>query len=267
MLLKLHALTLKALFRYILTMRKPFIAANWKMNKTAAETGSFLKEFVPLVQDVRDVDIVIAPPFTSLHTAAVLLSNTNIGLSAQNIFYEEKGAYTGEIAPSMLTDAGCSHVIIGHSERRQNFKETDEILNKKIKIARKHGLQVIFCIGESLEEREAGLMFDILNREIEEGLKEAAAEGVVVAYEPIWAIGTGRTATTEQAEEAHRYIRERLAALYGASAADGIRILYGGSVTPDNIDTLMNCADVDGALVGGASLKADSFAKIVKFNK
>jgi triosephosphate isomerase len=236
------------------------------MNKTAPETRAFLNEFIPLVKDANNVDIVISPPFTSLYAAAELLANSSIHLAAQNLFYEEKGAYTGEIAPSMLTDAGCSHVIIGHSERRQYFKETDEILNRKTKIARKHDLQVIFCIGESLDEREAGKTFDVLNREICEGLKDVPAAGIIVAYEPIWAIGTGKTATTEQAQDAHHYIRERLASLYGAATAEGIRILYGGSVTPDNIDALMNCADVDGALVGGASLKADSFSRIVKFN-
>lgn len=234
------------------------------MNKTAAETRAFLNEFIPLIEHANNVDIVIAPPFTSIYAAAGLLANSSIHLAAQNMFYEEKGAYTGEIAPSMLTDAGCSHVIIGHSERRQYFKETDKILNRKTKIARKHDLKVIFCIGESLDEREAGKTFEVLNREISEGLKDVPSEGIIVAYEPIWAIGTGKTATTEQAQDAHHYIRERLAALYGAVASE-IRILYGGSVTPDNIDALMNCADVDGALVGGASLKADSFSRIVKF--
>jgi len=248
-------------------MLKPCIAANWKMNKTIGETRAFLNEFIPLVQDATAVDIVIAPPFTSLHAAAALLANSPIRLSAQNLYYEEKGAYTGEISPAMLTDAGCSHVIIGHSERRQYFRETDEMLNRKTKIARKHGLQVIFCIGESLEEREAGRTLDILKRQIEEGLKEVPPDGIIVAYEPIWAIGTGKTATTEQAQDAHHYIRERLAALYGGPASRDIRILYGGSVTPDNIEALMKCADVDGALVGGASLKADSFSKIVKFEK
>lgn len=235
------------------------------MNKTVAETGSFLAEFMPLVQTAKEIDIVIAPPFTSLHAAAAILSKSTVGLAAQNLFYEEKGAYTGEVSPSMLTDAGCSHVIIGHSERRQYFKETDEMLNRKARIARKHDLEVIFCIGESLEERESGRTFDILKQEIEEGLKEVPSTGIVVAYEPIWAIGTGKTATTEQAQDAHRYIRERLAAIYGPAQADEIRILYGGSVTPDNIDALMKCADVDGALVGGAGLKADSFARIVNF--
>jgi triosephosphate isomerase len=245
-------------------MRKPFIAANWKMNKTVGETQAFLNEFMPLVRDVKDVDIVIAPPFTSLSAAAALMKGSNVFLSAQDIFYEEKGAYTGEISPVMLIDICCTHVIIGHSERRQYFKETDEILNKKVKAALKNNLQVIFCIGESLEEREAGKTFEVLTREIEAGLKDIPSDNIVVAYEPIWAIGTGKTATTEQAQEAHKYIRERLSALYGDAAQD-IRILYGGSVTPDNIDALMACADVDGALVGGASLKADSFARIVKF--
>jgi triosephosphate isomerase len=245
-------------------MRKPFIAANWKMNKTVGETLSFIEEFIPLVKDISDVDIVIAPPFTSLYAASSALKNIDIQISAQDIFYEDKGAYTGEISPAMLTDIGCTYVIIGHSERRQYFNETDSIVNKKIKAARKHGLGIIFCVGESLNEREAGKTFDMLKREINEGLNEVTADGIVVAYEPIWAIGTGKTATPEQAQEAHKYIRERLADLYG-DTANAIRILYGGSVTPDNIDSLMACEDVDGALVGGSSLKADSFAKIVKF--
>ncbi len=236
------------------------------MNKTIGETQAFLNEFLPLVRDVKDADIVIAPPFTSLPAAAALMKGSNVSLSSQDIFYEDKGAYTGEVAPGMLTDAGCTHVIIGHSERRQYFKETDEIINKKVKAALKHNLNVIFCIGESLEEREAGKMFDVLKREVEEGLKDIPSDHIVVAYEPIWAIGTGKTATTEQAQEAHKYIRERLAAIYGGAAAN-IRILYGGSVTPENIDALMACEDVDGALVGGASLKADSFSKLVKFKR
>jgi triosephosphate isomerase len=234
------------------------------MNKTVGETLSFIEEFIPLVKNISDVDIVIAPPFTSLYAASAALKNTDIQISAQDIFYEDEGAYTGEISPAMLTDIGCTYVIIGHSERRQYFNETDSIVNKKIKAARKHGLGVIFCVGESLSEREAGKTFDVLKREINEGLNEVTADGIVVAYEPIWAIGTGKTATAEQAQEAHKYIRERLADLYG-DTANAIRILYGGSVTPDNIDSLMACEDVDGALVGGSSLQADSFAKIVKF--
>jgi triosephosphate isomerase len=247
-------------------MRRPFIAANWKMNKTIEETKSFLNELIPLVKNIQDVDIVIAPPFTSLLTAALMLKDTNIQLSSQNVFYEEKGAYTGEVSPVMLADIGCRYVIIGHSERRQYFHETDEIVNKKIKAAKKHNLDVIFCIGESLQERETGKTFDVLKREIEDGLKDVPSDGIIVAYEPIWAIGTGKTATVEQAQEAHKYIRERLSFLYSDNA-DEIRILYGGSVTPDNADSLMACDDVDGALVGGASLKADSFAKIIKFKR
>lgn len=247
-------------------MRKPFLAANWKMNKTVGETQSFLNEFLPAVHAVKDADIIIAPPFTSLPAASALLKNTNVQLSAQDIFYEEKGAYTGEVSPVMLADIGCIHAIIGHSERRQYFKESDEIVNKKIKAAKKHKLGVIFCIGESLEEREAGKTFDVLKRELEEGLRDVSSDGIVVAYEPIWAIGTGKTATNEQAQEAHKYIREKLSVIYGSAAKD-IRILYGGSVTPENIDALMECEDVDGALVGGASLKPDSFAKIVNFRR
>ncbi|MEW5746554.1 MAG: triose-phosphate isomerase [Nitrospirota bacterium] len=247
-------------------MRTPFLAANWKMNKTIGETESFLREFAPLVAGAAGREVVIAPPFTALAAAAALIKGTAIQLCAQDVFYEEKGAYTGEVAPGMLADAGCSQVIIGHSERRQYFKETDGILNKKVRAARSHTLKVIFCIGESLEEREAGKTFEVLKRELAEGLKETSPEGIVVAYEPIWAIGTGKTATTEQAQEAHYYIREQLAGLYGA-AATAMRILYGGSVTPENIDALMACPDVDGALVGGASLKPDSFARIVNYSK
>jgi triosephosphate isomerase (TIM) len=247
-------------------MRKPFIAANWKMNKLVSETREFLMNFIPAVQEVSDVDIVIAPPFTSLAEAAKEIGNTNVMLAAQDVFYEEKGAYTGEISPHMLIDLGCKHVIIGHSERRQYFQETDEIVNKKIRAAKSAGLRVIFCIGESLEEREAGKTFEILQRETEKGLKDIDPEGMVVAYEPIWAIGTGKTATPAQAQEAHARIRERLHVLYG-NKADELCILYGGSVTPENIDSLMDCQDIDGALVGGASLKVDSFIRIVKFRK
>jgi len=247
-------------------MRKPFIAANWKMNKTIGETKEFLESFVPMVKDAADVDIVIAPPFTALEAAYQKIKGSNVQLSAQDLFWEEKGAYTGEVSPAMLLDAGCRHAIVGHSERRQYFAEADDVVNKKIKAARKAGLGVIFCVGESLQERDAGRTFDVIRREIEQGLAEVASEGIVVAYEPIWAIGTGKTATTEQAQEVHEFIRKILGNLYG-NKADSIRILYGGSVTPDNIDSLMACKDVDGALVGGASLKPESFAGIVRFKK
>jgi len=247
-------------------MRKPFIAANWKMNKTIPETRDFLSAFIPEVKEVKDVDIVIAPPFTSLTAAAEKLKNTNIILAAQDMFYEEKGAYTGEVSPLMLTDIGCRYVIIGHSERRQYFNEIDEIVNRKIKAAKKAGLGVILCIGESLEEREAGKTFHVLEREINKGLHETDIEKIVIAYEPIWAIGTGKTATPEQAQEAHAYIRERLRLKYG-NRADDICIIYGGSATPENVDSLMACKDLDGALVGGASLKVESFTRLVKFKK
>ena len=247
-------------------MRRPVIAANWKMNKKIEEAQAFLDEFIPLVWNEREVDIVIAPPFTALYTMANLLRITNIGLAAQDLFYEDKGAYTGEISPVMLTDIGCSYVIIGHSERRIYFGETNEIVNKKIRAARRHGLEVIFCIGESLSEREAGMTFDVLKRQISEGIRDISSDGLILAYEPVWAIGTGKTATPDQAQEAHESIRKTLSHLYG-EPAKGLRILYGGSVTPENADVLMACPDVDGALIGGASLKADSFAGIVKYNK
>lgn len=247
-------------------MREPYITANWKMNKTIAETREFISAFAPAVKDVTDVTIVIAPPFTALSTAAEHLKGTNVVLASQNVFYEEKGAYTGEISPVMLIDAGCQYAIIGHSERRQYFHEDDGVVNRKIKAVRKAGLGVIICIGESLEERDAGKTFEVLRREIERGLDGVDSEKVVLAYEPIWAIGTGKTATPEQAQEAHAYIRDQLKGSYG-NKGDALCILYGGSVTPDNIDSLMACNDVDGALVGGASLRADSFARIVRFRR
>jgi triosephosphate isomerase len=245
-------------------MRKPLIAANWKMNKTVGETISFLEEFIPLVGDISDVDILIAPPFTSLLSASEKIKGKNILLSGQNIFYEDKGAYTGEISPIMLKDVGCSYVIIGHSERRQYFFETDETINKKIVAAKRNGLKVILCVGETLDERQSGKTFDILSKQIEGGLKDITLEDISIAYEPVWAIGTGRTATSEQAQEAHEFIRKKLYSIYG-DIANTTRIIYGGSVTPENIKSLMDCDDVDGALVGGASLKADSFSKIVKY--
>ena len=247
-------------------MNKPLIAANWKLNKTQQETIAFIKEFIPLIKDVGDIDIVIAPPFTSLSIAYASLQGTNIRISGQDVFYEDKGAYTGEISGEMLVDAGCTYVIIGHSERRQYFNDTDETVNRKIKAALKHNLIAIFCIGESITEREQGKTFDILKRQLKEGLKAILPEGIVIAYEPIWAIGTGKTATPAQAQEAHKFIREWLVSFYGEKA-DNVRIIYGGSVTPDNIDSLMDCDDIEGALVGGASLKADSFARIVNFKR
>jgi triosephosphate isomerase len=247
-------------------MRRPFIAANWKMNKTVPEALDFVQSFLSSVKDINDTEIVIAPPFTALHAMSDKIKGSNVMLSAQNAYFEEKGAFTGEVSPCMLKDTGCEYVIIGHSERRQYFHESDEIVNKKIKTAQKNGLKVIFCIGETLDQREAGRTFDVLNSQIENGLKDIDASGIVAAYEPVWAIGTGKTATPDQAQEAHLHIRNRLRELVG-EAANTIRILYGGSVTPENVDILMACPDVDGALVGGASLKPDSFERIVRFKR
>ncbi len=243
-----------------------FMAANWKLNKTIGETKEFLSALIPAVNNVTDADIVIAPPFTALSAAGEAIKGTNLQLAAQDVFWEEKGAYTGEVGPGMLVDAGCRHVIIGHSERRQYFSEDDAVVNRKIKAAKKAGLHVIFCVGESLEEREAGRTFEVIKREIEGGLDEVASEDLVVAYEPIWAIGTGKTASPDQAQEVHASIREALGRLYG-NKAGLIRIIYGGSVTPDNVDGLMARTDVNGALVGGASLKPESFSRIVNFKK
>jgi triosephosphate isomerase len=234
------------------------------MDKTIPETREFLRELVSLVKDARDVDIVVAPPFTSLSAATESVKGANIKIAAQDVFYEEKGAFTGEISPAMILDCGCSHVIVGHSERRQYFNETNEMINKKVKAAINNGLGVVFCIGESLAERESGKTFDVLKREIEKGLENIDGDNIVVAYEPVWAIGTGKTAAPSQAQEAHAYIRDRLRVLYG-NKADENRIIYGGSVTPENVNSLMACKDVDGALVGGASLKVESFITIVKF--
>jgi len=241
-------------------MRKPFIAANWKMNKTSRETEEFINTFIPLVKDISDVDMLIAPTFISIETASRLLKSSNVLLGAQNVYHEESGAYTGEISPDMLLAAGCSHVIIGHSERREYFSETDEVVNKKIKLARSKGLAVILCIGESLEERESNRTFDILSGQLSGSLADLSLEGITIAYEPIWAIGTGKTATDEQANETHTFIREWLTK--NKENADRVRIQYGGSVKPENIASLMAQPEIDGALVGGASLKPDSFAKI-----
>jgi triosephosphate isomerase len=245
---------------------KSVIAANWKMNKTLGETREFLRDFIPSVKDVSDVEIVIAPPFTALSAAAEAIQGTNVQLAAQDVFWEEKGAYTGEISSAMLRDAGCRCVIVGHSERRQYFREDDTAVNRKLMAAQKGGLGLIFCSGETLEEREGNRTFDVIRRQVEKGLEGIGPDGLVVAYEPVWAIGTGRTASPEQAQEVHAFIRGILKNLYG-SIAEGIRILYGGSVTPENIASLMACADVNGGLVGGASLKPESFAKLVCYKK
>jgi triosephosphate isomerase len=248
--------------------RRPIIAGNWKMNKTTAEALDLAAKLVPLVAGVKDRDIVLAPAFTALSTVAGAISGTNMALSAQDMFWEDKGAFTGEISAEMLLDLGCKYVIIGHSERRQYFGETDQSVNRKVKQALKKGLLPIMCVGETLAEREAGKLNDIISRQVTGGLMEITAadmRSVVIAYEPVWAIGTGKTATPEQAEEVHALIRQKVMALYSAEVAEGLRIQYGGSVTPENVSAIMAKPDIDGALVGGASLKPESFAALVNF--
>jgi triosephosphate isomerase len=250
--------------------RLPFIAGNWKMNKTVEEALDLIRELKKAISGVKEVEVAVAPPFTALYGVHKELEDSFIRLAAQNLYWEEKGAFTGEISPLMLKEAGCQYVIIGHSERRQFFGESDETVNRRIKAALAHGLKVIFCIGETLREREEGETFAVIERQIEGGLKglgDKDLKKMTIAYEPVWAIGTGKTATPEQAEEVHRFIRERVNGLYSREVSEEIRIQYGGSVTPDNVKGLMDQPDIDGALVGGASLKAESFSKIVRFKE
>lgn len=249
-------------------MRKAVIAGNWKMFKTTKEAVALVSELRKNLRPLNDREFIVAPPFTALSFVALELSDSAIKLSAQNCFWEMEGAYTGEISPLMLKDVGCSYVIIGHSERRQYFGETDETVNKKVKASREAGLVPIVCVGETIFERENAKTFRVVEQQLKRGLhnfliKDSAE--LIIAYEPVWAIGTGKTATPEQAEEVHAFIRDILEKLYGQNIAQGIRILYGGSVKPENIDTLMAKTDIDGALVGGASLKADTFLRICKF--
>lgn len=244
------------------------IVANWKMNKTISEALQFVAEFRKLLKDitVNNADIVISPSFTSLKSVADAVTSDNIDVAAQNIYWEEKGAFTGEVSAQMLIDSGCRYVIIGHSERRHLFGETDEGINKKIKRAIHAGLIPVFCVGESLQQREDEETFRVIREQVEkglDGLSEGAVVSLLIAYEPVWAIGTGKNASAEQAEEVHGFIRSILRETYGRSVSETVRILYGGSVTPDNICALIKEHDIDGALVGGASLKADSFLKIV----
>ena len=249
-------------------MRKTIIAGNWKLYKTiteAIELANGLKRDLFKVS-AEDVDIVVCPVYTALSEVAEVVANSNIALGAQDAYWQDEGAFTGEVSVKMLKDAGCAYVIIGHSERRQFFSETNETVNKKIKAVLGHGLTPIMCCGEMLAEREAGNTFKVLDDHLTNGLKGFTAdeaEKIVIAYEPVWAIGTGKTATPAQAQEAHQYIRNTLAKLFGKDVASRMRIQYGGSVKPENIEELMRQPDVDGALVGGASLKVDSFAQIV----
>ena len=250
-------------------MRIPVIAGNWKLFKTINESVALVNDLKQLVANNLDVEIVVAPVFTALSRVSDAIEGSNIKLAAQDCYWEEEGAFTGEVGPKLLKDAGCSHVIIGHSERRQYFGETDVTVNKKVKAVIGAGLCAIVCVGESLTERESEQTFSVIETQIQGSLAGLAAEAflnVVIAYEPVWAIGTGKTASDAQAQEVHSFIRQLIARLFGQPVADSVRILYGGSVKPDNVKGLMAQPDIDGALVGGASLKADSFAAITAFN-
>jgi triosephosphate isomerase len=244
------------------------IAGNWKMNKTITEAVDFTNQLRNMHTGLDDREVVLAPPFTALYPVAEALKGSSIHLSAQNLSDKAEGAYTGEVSARMLTDAGCKYVIIGHSERRNLFGEKDTAINGKIIIALASGLTPIFCIGETLDEREADLTFGVIERQIKEGLNNLNRDDIrrlVVAYEPVWAIGTGRTATPEQAQEVHAFIRHLMEATYGEHATGGIPIIYGGSVNPKNISALMAERDINGALVGGASLDIESFIRIIRF--
>jgi triosephosphate isomerase len=252
---------------FLKNMRKPIIAGNWKLNKTPHEALVLANELKRDIVDIEGVDIVLCPPFTALPDVADALTDTDIALGAQNIFWEDAGAFTGEISGTMLKDLGVTYVIIGHSERRQYFYETNETVNKRLRAALRNGLVPIVCVGENLAQREADKTFDVIKDHCEGSLSGLSAEemkNVVLAYEPVWAIGTGKTATPQQAQEVHVFIRQLLGKMFNAEIAGSVRIQYGGSVTPDNIVSLMAQKDIDGALVGGASLKAPSFAAIVK---
>ena len=247
-------------------MRKRIVAGNWKMNKTPEQTKELINVLKPLVGKEENTEVVFCPPFICLTTAIEAVKDTNIKIGAQNMYYEESGAFTGEVAPNMIKEAGCDYVILGHSERRAYFGETDEIINKKVLKAFEHGLMPIICVGETLEQREQGITEDLVRLQTRIALKDvpaADAEKAVIAYEPVWAIGTGRTATKEQAQEVCGAIRKVLVEIYGAETAERIRIQYGGSVNAGNAAELFAMPDIDGGLVGGASLKAD-FATIVK---
>jgi len=249
-------------------MRIPIIGGNWKMNRgTPKQSKAMLKELIPLIKHINNVEVVIAPPFTSLTGTYEILKKTNIKLGAQNMYFEEKGAFTGEISPNFLKEMNVEYVILGHSERRNIFNESDELVNKKLKKALSIGLKPIVCIGEHLVEREAGRTKEIIKYQMSETFKDLNKNQImqtVIAYEPIWAIGTGKTATPEQAEEIHVFIRELISQRYDQETADSIRIQYGGSIKPSNAEDLFGKKNIDGGLVGGASLQAQSLASIIK---
>ncbi|MCI0569766.1 MAG: triose-phosphate isomerase [Myxococcaceae bacterium] len=248
--------------------RRPFIAGNWKMHKTVGEAVALVRELAGMVSGVGEtVEVAVAPPFTAIQPVAQALAGTRIGVAGQNCHWEASGAFTGEVSAPMLKEAGCRYVILGHSERRQFFGETDESVNRRLKAALANGLVPIVCVGETLAEREAGRTLEVVSRQVRGGLAgfdAAQVGGMVIAYEPVWAIGTGRTATSAQAQEVHAAVRALLAELAGGDTAARVRIQYGGSVKPDNAAELLGQPDVDGALVGGASLKASDFAAILR---
>jgi triosephosphate isomerase len=247
-------------------MRTPFIAGNWKMHKTVADTVKYVKELRGLVKDMTGVEIVVAPPFTALHAAGEAARNSNVGVAAQDLHWEREGAFTGQISAGMIAETGAEYVIIGHSERRTLFGETDASVNRKIAAAFAGGLTPIVCIGETLDQRDRNETFSVLDRQIRDGLDGVTSEQLVqlvIAYEPVWAIGTGRNATPAQAAEAHGHIRKRLQQWFGAQPSELCRVIYGGSVKPENIGDLASQPDVDGALVGGASLDVKAFFDIV----
>ena len=251
-------------------MRRPVIAGNWKMFKTLAQTSEFFDTLLPAIVDVDQCDVVIAPTFTALGTAVEKTASGRVMIAAQNVHWEEHGAFTGEISAGMLRDAGCAAVIIGHSERRQLFGETDQSVSRKVPAVLGAGMKAIVCVGETLDEREVGRAEEIVKRQLRDGLAQLTGDhlsNIIIAYEPVWAIGTGRTATPEGAAEMHQVIRAAVADLYDSSIADALRILYGGSVKPGNISDLMVQPDIDGALVGGASLEATSFASIIHYGR
>ena len=253
-----------------MTNRTPLIAGNWKMFKTCTEAVETAAKLVNLVAGTTDTHVMIAPPFTALAQVSDVIKGSCVSLGAQNLFWESQGAFTGEISPGMLVSAGCKYVIIGHSERRQYFNETDKTVNKKIQAAIQNDLIPVMCVGESEKERESKDTFSVLDKQVKKGLEGFPSEDLerlVIAYEPVWAIGTGKTATSDQAQEAHQFLRSVLEKNFGNMLANSIRILYGGSVKPNNIAELMAMPDVDGALVGGASLDPETFSKIVHFKK
>jgi triosephosphate isomerase len=251
------------------TLRKPLIAGNWKMYKTVREAVETARELVLFTAAVN-VDVMIAPPFTALVSVAEVVKGTSVALGAQNLFWKNEGAYTGEISPVMLSDIGCQYAIIGHSERRQYFGDTDELVNAKIRAALEHKLIPVFCVGETETQREAKETFSVLDKQVTKGLEgfspEALTGVLVIAYEPVWAIGTGKTATTDQVQEVHAFLRSLVEKRFDNLLAKTVKILYGGSVKPDNVKEIMNMKDVDGALVGGASLTAKVFNSIINFH-